>query len=190
MRFLALASAAFLTVTADARAQEVSLRVGDRVRVTASTPLADNQVGTVVAIEAQMLVVTVDSALRYAVEVVERRYPIEAITRLERSLGKKYELSNTITGAVIGALGGAAIGAVAATAYCSDSNEALCQEPAGTAAAMGGAAGALGGLLIGGVIGSLIKAEQWQEIRPDRLRVSLVQRGGGGQFGIALSAAF
>jgi hypothetical protein len=49
--------------------------------------------------------------------------------------------------------------------------------------------GAGAGLVIGGVVGSLIKTERWEEIPLDQLRVSVAPQGEG-RFAVGLTVRF
>jgi hypothetical protein len=141
------------------------LKPGDRIRATASTLSPSPLVGTVVAFEANSLMVQRGTGTR--------RLSLASLTRLEMSQGRR---SHAALGAGIGLLVGAGVGAVIGSGckaiIVPVSSEGGCI--AVGAAVIGGA-----GALVGAVTGALVRTERWAEVPLDRLRVSFTSDRGG-----------
>jgi hypothetical protein len=141
------------------------LKPGDRIRATAPTLSPSPLVGTVVAFEANSLMVKRGTGTR--------RLSLASLTRLEMSQGRR---SHAALGAGIGLLVGAGVGAVIGSGckaiIVPVSSEGGCI--AVGAAAIGGA-----GALVGAVTGALVRTERWAEVPLDRLRVSFTSDRGG-----------
>jgi len=185
MRALILLTVLALAFLTDAIAQEQPLQPGQRVRVahsclavrdqqTRQTELRDCQTtkGSVAALPADTLVLnagnsTVSLSLR-------------GIRQIEVYRGQK---AHTGVGALVGLLVGAVTGGVVGYRQCEDSfvDVGLC---AAAGIGIGGGVGA--GL--GALTGSAIKADRWEEVPLDRLRVGVVPQREG--FGIRASMAF
>ncbi len=159
----------------------VPLQPGDRVRITAPDvfPIVDPV--TVVAVEADTLVVQHDPRTW--------RVPRRAITRLEVSLGRK---SNAGRGAKIGALVLGIPGVITGLAISEICIVMCTQLSSGERvqlAALLGAIGAGTGALIGAVIGSAIRPERWVDLPLDQLRVTFAPQRDG-RFALGLSVGF
>jgi hypothetical protein len=141
------------------------LKPGDRIRATAPTLSPSPLVGTVVAFEANSLMVQRGTGTR--------RLSLASLTRLEMSQGRR---SHAALGAGIGLLVGAGVGAVIGSGckaiIVPVSSEGGCI--AVGAAVIGGA-----GALVGAVTGALVRTERWAEVPLDRLRVSFTSDRGG-----------
>jgi hypothetical protein len=171
--------------SASIRAQQ-PVTPGDRVRVSNCYPRflrgklrnrCDRHVGTLTALTAQ--------AVTLRVEDMATAVPLDSVTRLEVSRGRK---SHLLEGIGIGFLAGAGLGAlVGAAVDCTQllgttSNQASCT-------GLGAAAGAASGLLIGAAVGALNKTDRWEEVPLDRLRVSVGPQRDG-RFALAMSFSF
>ena len=141
------------------------LKPGDRIRATAPTLSPSPLVGTVVAFEANSLMVQRGTGTR--------RLSLASLTRLEMSQGRR---SHAALGAGVGLLVGAGVGAVIGSGckaiIVPVSSEGGCI--AVGAAVIGGA-----GALVGAVTGALVRTERWAEVPLDRLRVSFTSDRGG-----------
>ena len=169
----------FTSVTAQ---EPPSVKVGDRVRVTAPDLGIRKQAGRFAALRADTLVVAVaDSTMTF---------PVASVTRLELSRGQK---SYGGAGARIGFLSGAAIGAIIGFTE-GDECRLICTRSANPLSAEARAvlgAISLGGIgaLIGLVAGRLHKTDLWEEVPLDQLRVSVGPQRDG-RFGLGLSVRF
>ena len=145
---------------------------GQRVRVTAPSAGASNLVGSVVALRTDTLVVQ-DEA-----QATPLAIPFTSVTRLHLSVNK----GRTLEGMAIGLLAGALAGfAVAASV----------EEPRGFGGPFTGLVAILVGppvgMLIGGIWGSQIRRNRWEEVPLDRLRVSLGPQRDGLALGISVA---
>jgi len=167
---IALALVALASPT-DAVAQELSLRPGQRVRVTVSTVGKNAYEDRFRQLRGDTLVL--ESAW----------FPLSDVTQLKVHQGRK---SVTGWGGLVGLLGGALTGAI--VGYSQGDDHGLvawtAEQKAGLLAAVFGGVGGLGGLLIG----ALIRTDKWEGIPLDRLRVSVVPHRDG--FGLGASIAF
>lgn len=119
--------------------------------------------------------------------------PVRSLGRLEVYRGKR---SNTLVGAVLGAVGGGLVlGAAAAATFeepepCSDW---LCfdfgPQDAGEAFTWGFAGGAVLGAVVGSVVGALTKSDRWERVALSSL-VVVPRVEPATRFGIAASVAF
>ena len=141
------------------------LKPGDRIRVAAPTLSPGPLVGTVVAFEADSLMVQRGTDTW--------RLSLASLTRLEMSQGRR---SHAGLGAGIGLLVGAGVRAVIG----SGCHAVVVPVSSGVgciavgAAVIGGA-----GALVGAVTGALVRTERWAEVPLDRLRVSFTSDRGG-----------
>ncbi len=182
IRIAALLSLTFLVFQGSLGAQ-VLVEPGQRVRVTAPDLGIRNQAGRFEGFRGDTLVVAVaDSTMTL---------PVASVTRLELSRGRE---SLGGKGAIVGAVVGGAIGLTIGARRVS-----ACEEEDPTEF-LTGDPGCLfflvepvllstaGGALLGGIVGEIIKADRWEEVSLDRVRVSLVpQRDGRFAFGASLS---
>lgn len=193
-RAIRFAVAAVLLPCAPALAEEPAawLEPGARVRLTlpcepgrlpASGGPADDcrEEGRVVSVEGDTVTLAVAESTR--------RYPLSATSRIEVSRGNR---SAWRVGAGAGFLVGAA-GTFALLNQGKSTNP--CDSSANQdAIGMGGcvglaAAGGVAGAGVGALIGKLFRAEDWQRIPLDRVRVSLGPRVGAG-FRVTVAVAF
>jgi len=165
MRVLTLLAVLLLAPLTDALAQEQPLEPGQRVRVTVPSLDVNKQKATFQGMAGDTLVLSSAS------------YSLSGVTRFDVYSGRK---SHFWAGAGIGFLVGAAGGAVAGSVVnCGGEDQMLC---VGWGAGVFG----LGGAIVGGLVGAFVwKADKWEEVPLDRLRVRVVpQRGGRLGFGI------
>ncbi len=149
------------------------IEAGSRIRVTAPAAGADKLVGT-----------WLDSdGVELRVQTEEQPSPLTIsladVTRLEVSNGRK---SKWLIGAGIGAVGGAVLGAALGANMQGDFSDSDKRIIAATGLGLAGA-------LVGGLVGSQIKTERWEEVPLDRLRVSIVPLRDG-RFALGLSVEF
>jgi len=166
-------------ITNPAYAQQAPVvRVGDRVRVSVAPdePHRQRSVGTLLAFNTSHLRIALADGTR------EIEIPRSALTRLEVSRGRS---SKWATGLVLGLLGGALIGA-AVLLTIDDPPSGL---PAKDWAAVGAVLGAPPGMVLGTAIGASIRADRWEQVSLDRLRVSFAPQRDG-RFGLGLSVKF
>lgn len=163
-------------------AQQASpVKAGDRVRIIAPNVSGSPFVGTVVALEADSLVVH-DSMDTW-------RLSLASVEQVDLSQGRK---SHALLGAGIGLLVG---GGVAFAVLYTGGSTGLCDQSANQDAMDSGACigltalGGVAGAGLGAIIGGLIPTERWQDIPLERLRVSLRPRAGG-RLGLALAVVF
>ena len=176
-----LASVAVLTAAPCARAEDVPIPDGTRVRLTSmgAAGVSGTVQGTLVRLTPGMLGV-VDEERGSTVTV-----PDATVIRIQTSRGPKRHARN---GFIIGAVFGAAAG-IAATSgpdFCSNGyNESVpCTsgQRAGLAAFAGGFYGGVGAL-----IGHFIRTEHWSEANVDRIKVAIRPERGGGRVAVAVS---
>lgn len=183
LRTISLAAVLVLLPSVGLVAQEDTPVVpGARVRVFAPRVDVKPLPGTVVALGADTLVLDVDGWHR---EVWQPRVsiPLAFLERIEVSRGKKGK-SKAITGAVIGFVVTAPIGGLFGYFVC-----AIQYPPVGENCIVETVAGALliGGLGagIGALIGSAFKAELWEAVPLEEIRVGL----SGAADGLAVTAS-
>jgi len=171
MRALTFLAVPVLAPLTDALAQELPLRPGRRLRVTAPALGSGEILGRLDLVRRDTLRVVADSVLSI---------PLAGITRLEVSRGKS--LLPVVLGAVVGTAAGGAVGiAVANASDCPFLDP--CEEDLLGPPVFGAAIGALAGA----ALGVAFRRERWEEVPLDRLRVSIVpQRGGRLGFGMSL----
>ncbi len=152
----------------ESAAQE-PLASGSRVRVTAPECGLSGQAATFRALRADTLVLDTTEC------------SLASVTRLDVSRGQKSH-------AVVGSLVGAGAGALVGLAMCANtdvcgilSDNDLKGEVVAISVVVGG--------LVGGIVGYLIKTDRWEEIRLERLRVSLAPQRDGG-FALGFSVRF
>lgn len=138
-------------------------------------------VGTLVVLSADTIALTTAES--------STSYGRNAVSRVEVSRGYR---SHRLAGAGAGfLLGGVATFVVlnsgGSTSLCNQSTnqDAVAPLECLGLSALGGVAGAGLGFLVGG----FIRTERWQDVPPDRLRVSLAPSGGG-MLGLAVAVAF
>jgi hypothetical protein len=127
---------------------------GERIRVTAP------QCGV------QRLVTTFEAYGSGALMLPSRSCPLEAVTRLEV---RSRQQRQTLSGLRNGLLGGIGIGIVGGLVYCTVEQ---CGEYAGCFATVTTVFGAGAGLVVGGIVGSLIKTDRWEDVPLDWVQVS------------------
>ncbi|NNG16790.1 MAG: hypothetical protein HKM89_09945 [Gemmatimonadales bacterium] len=185
MRALILLTFLVLTFFTDAVAQEQPLQPGQRVRVahsclavrdqqTRQTELRDCHTtkGSVAALSADALGLNAGDS---TVSLSLRR-----ISRIEVYRGQK---AYTGVGALVGLLVGAVTGGVVGYRQCEDSFVDV-----GVCAAAGIGVGGGVGAGLGALTGSAIKADRWEDVPLDRLRVAVEPQRDG--LGIRVSMAF
>lgn len=172
-RILPLIAALVITAPIHLVAQEEPpIAPGDRVRVTAWSVVPGRPVGTVLAFGADTCVLQLEGRAE------PLALPLASVTRLEVSRGQK---SNAISGALVGGALGAGIALFGSTIAWLNSAEDF---------GLGGAAyvvGVLGGAGagIGLLLGATSYTDRWEEVRLDRLRVTVLpQRCGGLSVGL------
>ncbi len=153
------------------------VKPGDRVRVTAPYLGIRKQAGRFETRRGDTLVVAApDSTMMF---------PVVFVMRLEVSRGRKSAVGRgALIGFLVGAGGGAIAGAAALSEGCVDGDGC----PA-LGALVGGAFFGLVGTGIGAVVGALSKAERWEEVPLDQLRVAFAPQRDG-RFGLVLSVGF
>ncbi len=191
---------------------QVSVRPGERVRVTRLPLCPPNtlcvktprqSVGTFLAWEADSLVVQSNGN--------SLALPLDSVTKLEVSQGKK---SFTLEGAVLGLLGGVVAGVAVeiAAGYEKEKrtcklfigdiivdtgppSEISCREEPGTPETWGSPSwrgatiGAVLGAIAGGLIGARSMSDRWQKIPLEQVRVRVTKRRDG-RFALGASVRF
>jgi hypothetical protein len=145
--------------------QSPAVKAGDRVRVIAPSVSGSPFVGTLVALEADSLVVH-DTVNTW-------RLSLASVEQVDLSRGRK---SHALLGAGIGLLVGAGVGALAGS-----SCEQVMYDTGitqGECIAIGAAAFGAAGALLGAVTGALVRTERWAQVPLDRLKVSLAPANG------------
>ncbi len=160
---------------------QVSLRPGDRVRVTGHFchpfHTCQHSVSTFLAWKADSLVIQSNGDTLTV--------PVTLLTRLDVSRGRK---TNTGEGAVTGLLVGGVAGAVIGLASY-ECEPCFVDLGPGVYAAAGAVIGGLGGLVVGALIGLEIETDRWQEVQLHRVRVSVGPQRDG-RFGLGASVRF
>jgi hypothetical protein len=161
----------YLVPVGNGYAQDLPLQPGQRVRVTVPSADVSKQEATFQRMAGDSLVLSSAS------------YATADVTRLDVHAGRR---SNTVAGALIGALvlGGAAL--VTVEAVC-NSGQMTCGSE--NASAIAGALGVAGGALLGAAIGAAVKSDKWEEVPLDRWRVGVVSTRDG-QLALGVSLAF
>jgi ABC-type nitrate/sulfonate/bicarbonate transport system permease component len=168
-----LVTCLLLVHAATLSAQQLPIRIGQRVRVTAPSLDVNNQEETFHHLRGETL-------------VFESMWcPLAAVTQLDVYGGRRREtVAGALAGGVIGLFIGSVIGADRA-AECESQGGWFCGME--TPASAGG--GLMVGALVGAVVGSLIKTNRWKEVQLDRMRVTPVVAPDG-RFGLAASVRF
>jgi len=178
MRTLALLTALALAPLTDVVAQELPLQPGKRVRVTVPELGINKQEARFQAIEGETLVVTVDTTMRC---------PMASLERLDTYAGTR---GHFWVGGGIGAVAGGVLGVLVAKNENFLFTHGVGECSSGDFCVADGvyvALGAAGGFLLGGIVGTMIRSDKWEEVPLDRLRVSIVpQRGGRLGFGVSI----
>ena len=172
MRAHALLAVLVIAPLTDAIAQVPVVERGQRVRVTAPTLGIKKQVATFEAIEGDRLIMVADSTITISVA---------SVTRFDVYAGRH---RRPWRGAGIGFLAGAIPGYIFGLVYCRDFGDCGAEVKWGWAGFFGA-----GGALVGVGIGALHRADKWQQVPLDRLRVSVVPQRDG-RFGLGLSVRF
>jgi hypothetical protein len=166
---LALAGLAIAAGTAFAD-QAVPMPAGTRVRVTTPEVQARRVTGTLVEASERVIVLAFASGERRAI-------PVEAVTRLERSRGRR---GHPVAGAVVGGLLGGGFVALMSGLACDVED---CEGSPAGAVLLGVGLGALPGA----GVGALIKTERWDAVPADRVRLTLAPvRGSGAALRLSL----
>ncbi len=168
---------AFVPLTSATAQEPPSVKVGDRVRVTA--PDLRRREGTVQLLTTDSLVMRPEYGAPHRLAI-----PLASITSLELSTPGG---SRAGQGALIGlALGGVG-GAFAAAAACP--SDQFLKASAGACAIGGAVIVGAGGALVGAIVGAMITGTRWEEVPLDQLRVSFGPQRNG-RFGLGLSMRF
>jgi hypothetical protein len=154
----------------------VALSAGDRIRLSTGA-IAKGTTGRLVQVGPDVLRIQVDG------RPDPIAVPLTAVTRLERSLGRR---SSAGKGALIGTVVGTGMGAVlVALAGHSDSD---CDGPCTPYAIIAGSAFIGAGALVGAIGGALIKTERWEPVSLGHIGVNVLPRHRGAA--LALSVRF
>lgn len=161
-------------------AQEEAPRPGSRVRLTYPCGRGAAETCRVAGELVRLREDTITVATAETTTSVGRT----AISRLELSLGQR---SHRWVGAGAGFVVGAGATWLVLGAHCdlSGNQDAIGAGECAGLTVLGGLAGAGLGYLVGG----LIRAERWQDMPVDRLRLGVVRRPGGA-FGLAVTVPF
>lgn len=138
---------------------DTSIAPGDLVRVTAPSRVSTSDLYTVLALEADTLVVRGELGTHAADTLA---LPLSVVKKLELRHGKK---SRAGVGALIGLAVGAAVG-IAVAGGCAERDE-YC----GMRYMIYTPVGAASGALLGAFIGSQFRVDRWVEVPPDGLGV-------------------
>jgi hypothetical protein len=158
-------------VTSQGTAQDVG-HLGPRVRVRVWTPLNEPQVGTLIDLRRDTLLLETEEA--DTVHIARA-----AVTRFEVSQGRR---SHVGQGVLIGAVAAGATGYLLGkgldhTSVCTSGCEWAVAAPF-----------AAGGAVLGALVGALARTEHWQDVSADRFRLSVAPRYRG--IGLVASARF
>ena len=171
-----------LTPVANLAAQRAELRSGARVRVWAPSLGVTKQVGTLVRIDADSVVLMRDSQMAM---------PRDSVTRLEVSHGYSSPAPAALYGAAT--IGGVVLlVGLASTGSCGGSSYfELCLSPADVllATAVWAGVGAVAGLVIGSLV-SVVAGERWRSVAMHGARAVAVTSQRDGRFGLGFSVAF
>ncbi len=166
--------------------------VGERVRIAHSCttrPVASGTRTDCRQDAGTLTAVTIDSVvLRHENGATLLSLPLTSVASLDISRGKRSQFGRgALIGLGVGVAGGGILGLVGGLAsdHCIDDPNPC----PGAFAAWGAILGILPGLVVGGVAGAITKADRWEEIPLDRLRVSLGPQRDG-RFGLGLSVRF
>ncbi len=182
---LILAVAPLTRVTAQ---DPLPIKVGDLVRVTAPALGLRTQLGTVVGMPPDSLVL---GELPPGHTVAELRIPLASLTwlRVERVRHSRATKVGAVTGFVVGGATGAVIGAIHKACIPTFDTAIGCEDSPAFGAVLYGLAGAAVGAGLGVIVGALIKTKRWEDVPLDQLRVSFVPQRDG-RFGLGLSVRF
>jgi hypothetical protein len=152
------------------------LKAGDRIRIWAAD-LSEKTVGRVVEAGPDFL------RLQVKGRTGPVAVPLAAVTRLERSLGRR---SSAGKGALIGTVVGTGLGA--ALVMASLRSDSDCDGPCTPYAIIAASAIVGAGALVGAFSGAVIKTERWESVGVGRVGVNVipVRRGAG----VAVSVRF
>jgi hypothetical protein len=141
-----------------------ALNAGARIRATSTSVSGGPLLGTVLAFDADSLIVQGDTGTW--------RLSLASLTHLDKSEGQRsHALKGAGTGLLVGAGVGALIGSGCDTVEGPFASKVEC-------IAVGAAAFGAGGALVGAAIGALTRTERWTEVPLDRLRISFMPRRG------------
>ncbi|NNM06556.1 MAG: hypothetical protein HKO65_15795 [Gemmatimonadetes bacterium] len=176
MRYLPALITLVLVLPSWAEAQgRVQIFPGDRVRVTAPDCQLEKQPATFVSLQGDLLSATI--------EETEIQCPVEALTRLEVSLGDREWHKASLRGMKYGALLGLVVGGVIVASADLDNDS-----PAVDAfLAVAGLSAT--GFLVGTGVGAMREREEWLEAPLPRPRPWALAAGGG-RISIGLSVQF
>jgi hypothetical protein len=155
-----------------------SQEAGSRIRITESEAAGFRRhSGTLVRAGADTIVLKLDRGG----EAVA--YPLAGVSRFEVSQGQK---GHALAGAGLGLLAGAGLGALIGATNCGSACSGS-DDLGGLAVLIWSGIGAGVGLVAGGVIGSTLKSDRWEEVPSSRWRVSVSPAGSGGfRLGLAM----
>ncbi len=191
---VALVSLVALAHTVPLSAQKrPKLTLGQRVRVTTAPAGATSEVGTLVSLSRDTIVLEVLSRTKrlgfdWAVDTGRTAVPVAVVTSLEVSVGRENRAG---TGFLIGAVAGALIGGAALPAAASAIGGGT------TSTGLGEVAGGIAlGALVGGGVGALVgltsERERWEPVPLEQLhgvQIGLMH-GPGGRLGLGASVTF
>ena len=170
---IALAAALFLQIESVSAQQLPLVEVGSRVRVFAPHILESRIVGTVAEFAADSMVLHPDGVV----------IPLTSVLRLDVSGGKRISVGKVVGLGLGGAIVGGAVGYVSNDygEYNSSGDRMLLRlQNAGLGAGVG--------FGVGLIAGFLWKADRWEEVPLDRLRVSFApRRDGRFEFGLTFA---
>jgi len=165
---------------------------GARLRLTfpcgLERPLASGEPERDCRLEGRLVAVRGDTVTLANAEAT-RSHRLGALDRVEvsRRSGSRW-LAGAGAGFVVGA--GSTFLLLNRGGSTSTCDSSANQDAAGTGACLGLAAlGGVAGAVLGGLIGKLVRTEDWQEVPADRVRVSLGPQAGVG-FRVALAVSF
>jgi len=163
----------------------MALEPGARVRMQAPQFGSHWQVGTIVTVGADTLVmVPGDRRDQYGASVTVRR---DAVTRFQISQGR---IRRTARGAGIGLLVGAAVGGALGTAASSGGGDNPCRDAALKCGAIGAGILGVGGLVVGTLVGTLVTGDTWSgDVSLSKPLISLMQQQDG-RFALSASISF
>ena len=160
-------------------AQQPPLEPGTRVRVTAPACGIERFATAIQGLHEDTLELLGNQAGRSSSNT---RCMLSSVTDFEVHRGTSSRLA---LGLGVGFLAGAGLGALAGAGWeCkipdADGNRAMC-------VSIGAGIGAATGLLLGGVIGAVNRADHWEEVPLDRLRVSFAPQRDRVSFGLRIA---
>jgi hypothetical protein len=180
MRSASLVVAAFLLVPLGAlSSQQVHVKRGDRIRITATTKGLTNRTARVLAARGDSLFLRLGQAETVGVALA-------GVTRLQMSDGRS---RHTLRGAGLGTLVGVATGAVLGFVSGDDDSGWFALSAQEKAAIYGTTLGAFG-LFTGAVVGALTVSESWTSVPLGPTKATPVLRVGPGGARLAVAVSF